>query len=312
MLKLKLIGQPKPSDSAPLNLQTGYFVYCRLTTQLGTYPAKIHASDHLAPRALPDKTAKEMNNKITEKELFDHSPTLGNLDLVKAACRLDFDTILDIGCGQGAASAAFAASGKSVCSISLTKPKLFDNYFDALNINFRKTSFDKQYELDMSTGKKYSAIWLSHCLEHTSSPGTLLRKARDLLVDNGYLLVCVPPYKGLVVPGHLMPGWNIGILAYNMLAAGFNIREGMFIYYKYNICSFARKDPNLNSFLSYSEKEDDLIFDFELFGKRRTDFWPPQICKLMNERGHFPGDQKKVNWPTELEAAMQEPFSFHS
>jgi 2-polyprenyl-3-methyl-5-hydroxy-6-metoxy-1,4-benzoquinol methylase len=44
----------------------------------------------------------------------------------------------------------------------------------------------------LNEGKKYSCIHMSHVLEHIPNPDEWLERAKELLVDKGILVVCVP------------------------------------------------------------------------------------------------------------------------
>ena len=45
--------------------------------------------------------------------------------------------------------------------------------------------------------RQYDIITMLHVLEHTSNPLSTLRRAKELLNDNGYLVVVVPNYQSL-------------------------------------------------------------------------------------------------------------------
>ncbi|NQY43195.1 MAG: methyltransferase domain-containing protein [Legionellales bacterium] len=177
-------------------------------------------------------------NKDSHSILEIVSKIRGNLELLNCTLNLKFDTVLDIGLGDGLASLFFAAENKKVVPIGINIDKY--NYpkdlFKVLNINIIETSFS-----EYQTNNKYNAIWASHILEHVQNVGEFLEKCRNLLTDDGWLFVLVPPYKNTVVGGHVTTGWNIGQLLYNLLLTGYNIKTGHFIQYGYNICGFVQK-----------------------------------------------------------------------
>jgi len=163
----------------------------------------------------------------------------GNYDLITFTDNLKFDSVLDIGFGGGGTSLYFATKGKKVTSIGLNVhtydyPRdLFDEY--------KIQVFDSDF-LNFNSEKKFDALLMSHVLEHTLNPGLFLEKARNMLNDEGWLFVMVPPYNNYVLGGHVTPGWNIGHLMYVLMVSGFDIKNGHFIRYGYNICAFVQKN----------------------------------------------------------------------
>ena len=144
-------------------------------------------------------------------------------------------TILDIGAGSGNASKYFNSKGIKVTATTMNK-KIFKHH----------SSIDGQLHvcdvesLPFEDGR-FDAVWMSHVLEHTLNPGKALSEARRVLHNNGWLFVCVPPYKPNVVGGHYMTGWSLGQLIYVLIVSGFNAKQGHFITYKYNVCGFVKK-----------------------------------------------------------------------
>lgn len=159
----------------------------------------------------------------------------GNFDLINATSNLNFDSVLDIGLGEGGAS---TFNGKDVTSLGLE----IDSYnypkelFKKLDVEVVETTFD-----DFQTDKKFGAIWASHVLEHVLNTGLFLEKCKDMLSEKGWLMIMVPPYKNQVVGGHINNGWNMGQLMYNLLLTGYDIKNGHFIKHGYNLCAFVQK-----------------------------------------------------------------------
>lgn len=92
----------------------------------------------------------------------------------------------------------------------------------------------------MEIESKFGAIWCSHTLEHCRNVGLFLDKCFDLIFDNGWIAITVPPMKPQIVGGHLTI-WNAGLLIYNMVMAGFDCCDAMVKTYGYNISVIARK-----------------------------------------------------------------------
>ena len=201
----------------------------------------------------------------------------GNFDLINATSNLKFESVLDIGLGEGGASTYFAINGKDVTSLGLDIESY--NYpkelFKKLDVKVIETTFD-----DYKSEKKFDGIWASHVLEHVLNTGLFLEKCKNLLSDDGWLFIMVPPYKNQVVGGHINNGWNMGQLMYNLLLTGYDIKNGHFINHGYNICAFVQKSkdslPNIRMDIGDIESTKDL--------------WPIEVSQ------GFDGNIDKVNW----------------
>ena len=138
----------------------------------------------------------------------------------------EFHTVLDIGCGDGAASEFFKRGGKDVYSLDLTPAYPSAVIGDYMDIEFAPGQFD--------------CIWSAHVLEHQPNVNLFLRKIYHDLADDGVLCLTVPPAKREVVSGHLSV-WNAGLLVYNLLYAGFDCQGIRIKKYGYNISVILRK-----------------------------------------------------------------------
>ena len=101
-----------------------------------------------------------------------------------------FQSILDIGMGDGTASLHFAKNGKDVTGIGVS----MESYNPILNatekINIHEcdmNEFNKNYP-----SKKFDAIWASHVIEHTFNTGEFIAQCWDHLNDDGWLLLLTP------------------------------------------------------------------------------------------------------------------------
>lgn len=215
---------------------------------------------------------KEEINKLTEFFPYD-----GNFDLIQCTNKINFNTVLDIGLGRGGASSYFALQNKQVTSLGININD-YDTYpliYTSKNINIIEILFENYV-----TDKKFDAILMSHILEHTSNVGLFLEKAYSLLHDDGWLFVMVPPYKKNVVGGHITNGWNMGQLMYNLLWSGFNIKNGHFISYGYNICAFVQKYNTKPKILQSYHGNLQMV----------EDYWPMKIYQGFN------GNIEQINW----------------
>jgi len=129
--------------------------------------------------------------------------------------RHEFNTVLDIGSGDGEHAFEFQKNGKKVFAVDLGKSIYYQsrrcNLIAPIEGDFNKIEFDK----------KFDCVWASHVLEHQVDPGHFLRKVKSLLNDNGVFAVTVPLLKHEIVGGHVTL-WNTGLLIYNMILAGFD------------------------------------------------------------------------------------------
>jgi len=211
--------------------------------------------------------------KPTEKEIESLFFLKGNYDLIKCTKNVEFYTVFDVGCGRGGASLYFASQGKKVTAITLGEACHSYNcdWFDEFGIDVCFGDF-----LEFQTDKKFDAVWMSHSLEHTQNVGLFLQKAKSILNDDGWLFVLVPPHSPSIVDGHFTIGWNVGLLMYNLLAAGFDIKNGHFIKYGTNICAFVRKkQEEQNPYVLITES---------------VEQWPIKVHQ------RFCGDIDQINW----------------
>jgi SAM-dependent methyltransferase len=182
-----------------------------------------------------------------------------------------FNTVLDIGCGTGEHSLAFHEAGKKVTAIDL-KP--------TVPTSFR--TIDENY-MHLEMGETYDCIWLSHVLEHQLNVQSFLRKIFYDLVPGGVLAVTVPPMKPEIVGGHISL-WNMGLLLYRLVLAGFDCSEAIGKGYGYNISVIVRKKT---AYVDW----DDLNFDTGDIGKL-AEFFP----RGMQWPEGFNGNIDNINW----------------
>lgn len=177
-----------------------------------------------------------------------------------------FDTVLDIGSGEGEHTKAFKQAGKTVTSVSLIPPA--DIVGDYLTV---------------CTGK-FDALWACHVLEHQPNVNMFLKKCFADLKTGGVFAVTVPPLKHEIVGGHVSL-WNAGLLLYNLILAGFDCKRASVKTYGYNISVIVRKKKaNLPR----------LIMDFGDI-EALKEFFP------LNVVNGFNGDIGELHWSTKLQ-----------
>ena len=202
----------------------------------------------------------------------------GGDDLLKQT-PLDFETILDIGIGNGAATEYFINKGKGVTGIGLN----LDSYDLDPALKNKSEIIECDLFSDKLTGRKFDAIWFCHCLEHIFDMGKALKICNDLLNENGWLFILVPPYTGVVLSGHYNTGWDIVQLIYVLMHFGFDTRNGHYIQHAWNICGFVRKNSSLKlPKLRYDGGDLTML----------KEFFPPEI----NVSSRIVCNINKINW----------------
>lgn len=219
----------------------------------------------------------------------------------------EFDSVLDIGTGNGYSAEYFAERGKEVTATVLGEDKWG-----------RPSGGDVEYvqanveSLPFRDGK-FDAVWCSHVLEHVRYPGVAFEEVRRVLNDEGRLFVSVPPFKPLVVGGHLNTGWTPGQLMYVLLRNGFAVRDGAFFYRGYNVHGRATKMSDeeferLKGKLSYDGDELENL----------KEYFPPEAAAEIEQDGYFSGhgnfgENQKLDERLRIHIAhlnRLEPFSF--
>jgi SAM-dependent methyltransferase len=135
----------------------------------------------------------------------------------------------------------------------------------------------------------FDVVVMSHVLEHTPNVAWALATVRRVLKPGGLLCVLVPPSESVVAGGHISVGWNVGQLMYVLALNGFDVRQGHFAQYGYNVCGLVRRDERPLPPLRHD------------FGDLRTlandGRWPLPIDNANSAVEAFRGDLLAVNWP---------------
>jgi SAM-dependent methyltransferase len=148
-----------------------------------------------------------------------------------------FETVLDIGSGQGLHTEVFLRSGKDVTSLDLGSSIYYErstNKHRTIHADFNSHPFPERFD----------CIWASHVLEHQLNVNAFLRKCHETLNDRGILAVTVPPMKPEIVGGHVTL-WNAGLLLYNLVLAGYDCRNARVLKYGYNITAIVQKNGTI-------------------------------------------------------------------
>jgi SAM-dependent methyltransferase len=188
-----------------------------------------------APRpwaGLPTKVIIETKEGKKSESVIYH-PHLAFLKLVKD---YSFDSILDIGCGDGNELILFRYFASTVVGVN-----------DDPNAKNISVDFFGDY-LDYIPDEPFDAIWCSHVLEHIRNPGLFLDKIFHDLKDGGVLALSVPYHDFNTALDNMIFGhfnrYNIPLLVYALVAAGFDCRDLRFRIYCGQISFLLKKIPN--------------------------------------------------------------------
>lgn len=173
----------------------------------------------------------KQQNKV--KKIRKGRKTRADLGIEFCIKHLDFNTVLDVGCGDGFHSKKFIEAGKIVTSTDIGNfyPNTVRGFYEELEF------------------QPHDLTWASHVLEHQLNINNFLKKLRKDTKPGGFTCVTVPPLKHQIVGGHVSL-WNAGLIMYNLVLAGFNCKNAHIKSYNYNITVVAQADefelPTLN------------------------------------------------------------------
>jgi SAM-dependent methyltransferase len=204
----------------------------------------------------------------------------GALDLLKELPYDSLNSVLDIGTGNGYSAEYIARHGCNVVATGIGVDHWGNEARLPSGIEYCQADVT---DLPFCDGT-FDGIWMSHVLEHVEQLEDALSEVRRVLESEGELFISVPPYKPLIVGGHYIPGWTPGQLLYILLVNGFQVKNGDFFYYGYNVHARVKRlsesrFSELKSKLSYDGQElPDLV-----------EFLPPAVRDEVNNTGNFDG-----------------------
>jgi len=173
---------------------------------------------------------------------------LGEVGLHYILKNYTFDSVLDVGSGEGVHSDLFLENDKKVFAVDMGNSPYFES---------RKSGFgDIEFVVgDFNTydfgDAQYDCVWASHILEHQRNVGMFLEKIVSLTNDDGVICITVPPMKTNIVGGHVTL-WNGGLLLYNLVLCGLDCSDATILTYGYNISIIVNKKTfDLPENLSY-------------------------------------------------------------
>ncbi len=132
--------------------------------------------------------------------------------------------VLDVGSGGGEHALAFLKSGAEVTCIDFgtsiyAKGLSQDSGLNVINIDFKNWNSQDLFDL----------VWASHVLEHQRDCGTFIEKLLSCCNPTGKVAITVPVPHRRLWGGHLSL-WTPGLLAYNIVLCGIDLRDAEIFY----------------------------------------------------------------------------------
>lgn len=208
-------------------------------------------------------------------------------ELLEEAPLARLKTFLDIGIGKGQILKWLSEKEKTCTGIGMEIKSYGANTEELKQkhgINIVEGNAEKMPFKD----KSFDGIIMSHILEHCYNIGLVLNEARRVLSDNGWLFVFVPIHENIVCAGHLNAGWSVGQLLYVLLVNGYDVKNGKFIQYGYNICAFVQKNKTSLPHLR-GDKGDIYIL-------QKNGYFPLPIKSKDGLDDSYFGNIKSINW----------------
>ncbi|MBR3624480.1 MAG: class I SAM-dependent methyltransferase [Selenomonadaceae bacterium] len=192
--------------------------------------------------------------------------------LLKCCEDSSINTVLDVGYGFGLQSNIFKAYGKDVTGID----------FGAAEKPFKTLSGDfETYEFK----DKYDLVWSSHSLEHQQNIRVFIQKLFSVCKPSGKVAITVPHTRGdiYVIGGHVTV-WNLGLLMYNIICAGYSCVNAIGKTYAGNVSVIAPNEP--------------IEFDGDYRWVNHKEYFPSNLDVGDNGFGNvaFNGEVESINW----------------
>lgn len=148
----------------------------------------------------------------------------------------EFQSVLDIGSGNGEYSELLEGRGKTATRFDFGKSRAFD----------MDTQGDRAVFGDFLTyefSEQYDCLWAAHVLEHSPDPQAFIKKMRTVCKEGGWLAITVPPAKAQFVGGHTTL-WTPGLLLYHLVLAGLDCSQATVLRYGYSISVIVKNAPH--------------------------------------------------------------------
>jgi 2-polyprenyl-3-methyl-5-hydroxy-6-metoxy-1,4-benzoquinol methylase/RimJ/RimL family protein N-acetyltransferase len=128
--------------------------------------------------------------------------------MLSKVTRARVGTMLDVGCGEGFAMAHFQRLGWTVTGLDYSKAGVAAMNPHCLQMLMTGDVGNLLQQIGRSS-QKFDLIWLSNVLEHVLDPVGLMKQMRELLNEDGVLVVIVPNdfspvQRQLIQQGHIL------------------------------------------------------------------------------------------------------------
>ena len=132
-------------------------------------------------------------------------------------------TVLDVGSGGGVHAEAFVKCGAETTCVDYGTSVYASNAVYDKGIKKIIGDFNA-----MDLDQKYNLVWASHVLEHQRNVGQFIDKLVSCCEEGGTIAITVPKMHRRLLGGHLTL-WSPGLLAYNVVLAGVDIKDATVI-----------------------------------------------------------------------------------
>jgi SAM-dependent methyltransferase len=210
------------------------------------------------------------------------------IELLEESPYQSLNSFLDVGFGNGEIAEWLSQKGKAVTGIGLNLHSYLAD-LDKLNQKGIKT-IECSIEQTPFADQSFDCIVMSHILEHCLNIGLVFDELKRILKSNGWLFIFLPPSENRVCAGHVATGWNIGQLMYVLLLNGFDVKQGKFIKYGYNICGFVQKNKKPLPLLRGDKGDINIL--------QTNGFWPSAVMTKDRSNDSFFAEIKAINWET--------------
>ncbi|MCP3907258.1 MAG: class I SAM-dependent methyltransferase [Oceanicoccus sp.] len=157
-----------------------------------------------------------------------------------------FNSVLEVGSGDGEHARFFRYFNKDVYSVDLHKDADYVGDFTTAEI-------DRQFDL----------VWCSHVIEHQRNVGLFLDKIYKCIKPGGLLAISAPIHpRERMISGHIS-SWTPFLLCYNLILAGFDCSKARFSN-NYELGLIVKKEPASGSDI-HSPAAFDLLKEIEHF-----------------------------------------------
>jgi len=210
-------------------------------------------------------------------------------ELLEEAPLAHLKTFLDIGMGKGQIL-KWLSERKKICTGIGVEMESYGVNIEELKYKHDISIVECNAEKMPFKDKFFDGIIMSHVLEHCLNVELVLKEAKRVLSNSGWLFVFVPPHENIVCAGHLNAGWSVGQLMYVLLVNGYDVKNGKFIQYGYNVCAFVQKN-NIPLPLLRGDKGDIYIL-------QKNGYFPLPIKSKDGLDDDYFGNIKSINWNT--------------